>query len=363
MVTGDPAAPRVRAVAVRDGARGGARRGRAEPGRRRRARSSTWRAVRCCRLRRRARRTRSGAASSWPGRRSATRPRSPRSPRPYAGRGRRAPGRGPGSLGGPYDPTPGAGRPLRRRLAGRGRAGPAGRAAVDRPPLRLGATREALRRAGIDATTPDPPTGDGGPPRRTAPRWARSSSGPRWTSCCATPRAPTAVERAGRGCAAASRLLAAAGMTWVQEAALSPGRRGGLPRRRGRRHAGRPGQHRAARGAGPLAGPARRVRRRPAARPPGPRSPARSSARTVKLFADGVVEAGTAAMLVAVRRRAAHLRPARVAAGRAGRRRPRPSTPTASSCTSTPSVTPGCGRRWTPSSTWPRSTVPGTGAR
>ncbi len=61
-------------------------------------------------------------------------------------RGRSMGGRAPGGrvgAGRPLRPEPGARWPVRRDLAGRRRAGPAGRAAVDRPPLRLGEQRGA----------------------------------------------------------------------------------------------------------------------------------------------------------------------------------------------------------------------------
>ena len=176
--------------------------------------------------------------------------------------------------GGPYDPTPRPRRPVRRGLARRRRPGPAGRAPVDRPPLRLGEHRGAApgrhRRA-----HPGPAGRRGRAAAGRHARWGRSSSGPRWTSCCATPRGPPSAEQAD-GLAARRRLLAAAGITWVQEAALAPGRR-----RRStstpRPPAGSPSASNIALRAepGPVAGPAGRVRRGPRARPPSRRSPVR----------------------------------------------------------------------------------------
>ena len=196
-------------------------------------------------------------------------------------------------LGGPYEPTlvPG----------GRFDAAWLDAAVPDRPVVLQSTDHhcawvnsEALRRAGIDATTPDPATGEvarrpDGTPMGTLVEWTAMDLVLRHA-----PRA-TAVERQV-GLAAASRLLAAAGLTWVQEAALSPGD---------------VEVYLAAAAAGTLAVRANIALRAEPDRWPDQRaefvqarraaagSPVAGqvSARTVKMFADGVVEAGTAAML------------------------------------------------------------------
>ena len=111
-----------------------------------------------------------------------------------------------------------------------------------------------------------------------------------------------------------------------------------------------------------MAGPASGVRAAGARRP----RPARRlvSARTVKFFADGVIEAGTAAHAGAVRPTAPHtLRAAGLGAATSWPRRPPRSTPTGSGCTSTPSATPACAAPWTRSSTSSGSTARATGVR
>ena len=153
---------------------------------------------------------------------------------------------------------------------------------------------EALRRAGIDEHTPDPPAGEvarraDGTPMGTMVEWTAMDLVLRHA-----PRA-TATEKQD-GLAAAGALFAAAGITWVQEAALSPAD---------------VEAYLATAAAGRLsvranvalrADPGRWPRQRAefvAAREAAASSPVADqvSVRTVKMFADGVVEAGTAAML------------------------------------------------------------------
>ena len=195
--------------------------------------------------------------------------------------------------GGPYDPTlvPG----------GRFDAAWLDAAVPDRPVVLqstdhhcLWVNTEALRRSGIDAGTPDPPTGE------IARRPDGSALGTlvEWTAMDLVLRnapRPTAQERED-AVARSTALFAAAGVTWVQEAALSPadveaylaaagaGRlavrvnialRADPDRWRSQRGEFLAARHRAA-----VSSVADQV-----------------SVRTVKMFADGVVEAGTAAML------------------------------------------------------------------
>jgi predicted amidohydrolase YtcJ len=195
--------------------------------------------------------------------------------------------------GGPYDPT----------LAPRGRFDAAWLdAAVPDRPVLLQATdhhcawvnSEALRRAGIDASTPDPPAAEvarrpDGSPLGTLVEWSAMDLVLRHA-----PRA-TVAEREN-GLARASELLAAAGITWVQEAALAPD---DLDVYLAVAAAGRLAvRANVALRAEPDRWPAQRAgfaaARRAAAES---RVADKVSARTVKMFADGVVEAGTAAML------------------------------------------------------------------
>ena len=196
-------------------------------------------------------------------------------------------------LGGPYEPTlvPG----------GRFDAAWLDVAVPDRPVVLQSTDHhcawvntEALRRAGIDATTPDPAAGEvvrrpDGTPMGTLVEWTAMDLVLRHA-----PRA-SAVERQD-GLAAASRLLAAAGVTWVQEAALSPG---DVEVYLAAAAAGRLAvRANIALRAEPDCWPDQRaefVRARQAAAESSVAG--QVSARTVKMFADGVVEAGTAAML------------------------------------------------------------------
>lgn len=195
--------------------------------------------------------------------------------------------------GGPYDPTLAPG--------GRFDARWLDTAVADRPVVLqstdhhcVWVNSEALRRAGIDARTPDPPTGEvtrrpDGRPLGTLVEWQAMDLVLRHA-----PR-PTPAQRRD-GLARACRLLAGAGVTWVQEAALAPS---DVPVYLDTAAAGRlavranvalradPDRWREQRGEFLTA-------RHDAAR----RSPDGDvSVRTVKIFADGVVEAGTAAML------------------------------------------------------------------
>jgi len=195
--------------------------------------------------------------------------------------------------GGPYDPTlvPG----------GRFDAAWLDAAVRDRPVVLQSTDHhcawvnsEALRRAGIDAGTLDPPTGEvarrpDGTPMGTLVEWTAMDLVLRHA-----PRA-TVVEQTD-GLARASALMAAAGVTWVQEAALSPDdmdiylRAAAADRLAVRANI--------ALRAEPDRWPGQRAEfvaaRRAAAESP---VAGQVSARTVKMFADGVVEAGTAAML------------------------------------------------------------------
>jgi predicted amidohydrolase YtcJ len=195
--------------------------------------------------------------------------------------------------GGPYDPS----------LAPRGRfdATWLDEAVADRPVVLQSADHhcawvntEALRRAGIDADTPDPAAGEvarrpDGTPMGTLVEWTAMD-----LVLQHAPR-PTVVERRD-GLARASRLLAAAGITWVQEAALAPAdvevylavaAAGRLAVRANIALRAEPTRWRSQRGEFLAAKHAAAV------------SPVAGqvSVRTVKMFADGVIEAGTAAML------------------------------------------------------------------
>jgi predicted amidohydrolase YtcJ len=153
---------------------------------------------------------------------------------------------------------------------------------------------EALRRAGITEATADPEAGriarrPDGTPLGTLVEWSamdlvlRHVPGP-------------AVADKERGVERATALLASVGVTWAQEAALAPedvevylavARAGRLPVRVNVALRAEPGEW-AEQRAGFLA-----ARERAATSPVADQV----SVRTVKLFADGVVEAGTAAML------------------------------------------------------------------
>jgi predicted amidohydrolase YtcJ len=153
---------------------------------------------------------------------------------------------------------------------------------------------EAMRRAGVTRATPDPPSGrvprrPDGSPLGTLVEWTAMDLVLRHAPRPGRAEKELGVERAGA-------LLASVGVTWAQEAALAPedvevylaaAAAGRLPVRVNVALRAEPGRWaaqraefaaaRAAAAASPVAG--------------------QVSARTVKFFADGVVEAGTAALL------------------------------------------------------------------
>ena len=153
---------------------------------------------------------------------------------------------------------------------------------------------EALRRAGIHAGTPDPVAGtvarrDDGSPLGTLVEWTAMDLVVRHVP---SPTRGEKVDAVGR----ASALLASAGVTWAQEAALSPedvdayleaAATGRLACRVNVALRAEPGEWPGQRA------PFAAARRRAAESPWSDQV----SARTVKLFADGVLEAGTAALL------------------------------------------------------------------
>ena len=153
---------------------------------------------------------------------------------------------------------------------------------------------EALRRAGIDAATPDPPAGSvgrrpDGSPLGTLIEWTAINLVLRHAPRPSAADKELAVERS-------TALLAQAGVTWAQEAALHPddvavylsaAAAGRLSVRVNIALRTEPGSWPGQRGAFVDA------RARAAASP----AAGQVSARTVKFFADGVIEAGTAALL------------------------------------------------------------------
>jgi len=153
----------------------------------------------------------------------------------------------------------------------------------------------ALRLAGIDRTTTDPPAATvarrpDGEPLGTLVEWTAMDLVKRHVP------PPTRADRVA-ALAAAGRLLAAAGLTWVQEAALAPddvdtylaaAASGLLPVRVNVALRAEPDRW-------PDQLPEFIAARERAAT--SARGSLTVSARTVKLFADGIVEGGTAAML------------------------------------------------------------------
>jgi predicted amidohydrolase YtcJ len=196
-------------------------------------------------------------------------------------------------LGGPYEPTLAPG--------GRFDARWLDEAVADRPVVLQSADHhcawvnsEALRRAGIDERTPDPPAGEiarraDGSPMGTLVEWTAMDLVQRHAP------SPTRQDRED-GLVRATRLLAGAGITWVQEAALAPhdvdvylaaaaaGRLGVRANIALRAEPGRWPEQR---------GRFLEARHAAAVSPVSDQV----SARTVKIFADGVIEAGTASML------------------------------------------------------------------
>jgi predicted amidohydrolase YtcJ len=192
--------------------------------------------------------------------------------------------------GGPYEPTLAPGGRFDARWLD---------AAVPDRPVALQSTDHhcawvnsaALRKAGIDEDTPDPPAGSiarrpDGSPLGTLVEWTAMDLVLRHAP------SPTLQDKVD-GLAASTTMLAAAGITWAQEAALHPDD---------------VAAYLAAADAGRLAvrvdvalraEPGDWPRQRATfltARTSAAGSP-QVSANTVKFFADGVVEAGTAAML------------------------------------------------------------------
>jgi len=149
----------------------------------------------------------------------------------------------------------------------------------------------ALRAAGVDAATPDPPAGavprgPDGRPVGTLVEWTAMDLVKRHL-----PR-PSHADKA-EGVAAATAMMAATGITWAQEAALNPAdlpvylavaRAGRLSVRVNIALRAEPAEWRDQL--------AQFVEARALAQ-----GDPQVSARTVKIFADGVIEAGTAAML------------------------------------------------------------------
>ena len=194
-------------------------------------------------------------------------------------------------VGGGYDPTMSPG--------GRFDARWLDAAVPDRPVLLRSSDHhaawvntEALRRAGIEAGTPDPPTGliarrDDGSPLGTLVEWAATEP--------VAALAPTPDTRRPGGRAATCHGDVRRGRRDV-----GPGgrglarRRGDVPRRVACRRLVGTGRRRVAGRPGGVARPAGRLRR---ARATSRGADPSVRVRTVKLFADGVVEAGTAAML------------------------------------------------------------------
>ena len=155
---------------------------------------------------------------------------------------------------------------------------------------------EALRRAGVDAATPDPALGwidrrDDGTPLGTLREWQALATSSRRRS---RRRPPTAQAAAlARGAAR----LAAAGVSWVQDAWVDLETGASTPTWRRRRAASCRSAPASRSGPTRCAGATRSGVRRRRGSGPTRRSARLVRARTVKFFADGVVEAGTAALL------------------------------------------------------------------
>ena len=195
-------------------------------------------------------------------------------------------------VGGPYDPSLSPGGLFDARWLD---------AAVPDRPVALQSTdhhcvwanTEALRMAGIDAQTPDPPAG--AIPRR--PDGSALGTLVEWNAMDLVLRhapAPSAADKR-RALGSSTALLAQEGITWVQEAALHPddvpvyldcAEAGTLAVRANIALRAEPGEW-----------PLQRTAFVGARAAASADSTGLVSARTVKLFADGVVEAGTAAML------------------------------------------------------------------
>jgi predicted amidohydrolase YtcJ len=204
------------------------------------------------------------------------------------------------------------------------------------------ANSAALAAAGVDAATPDPPRG------RVLRRGDGSPLGTLLEAAAdlVTPLLPPPDPwRRRQELRRAMAELAAAGIVWVQDALVEPpdlaryldaAARGELTRRVATALHATPGGWRERRDAfAELRATASAAAAGVAA------ADALVRADTVKFFADGVIENGTAALLEPWP----------------------PSTPTAFRSTSTPSGMPGCAPPWTRSSTRGASTAPATGAR
>jgi predicted amidohydrolase YtcJ len=153
---------------------------------------------------------------------------------------------------------------------------------------------EALRRAGVDETTADPPAGTvarrpDGSPLGTLVEWSAMDLVLRHAPTPSAEDKQVGVERA-------TALLASTGVTWAQEAALAPEDVAVyLAAAEGRRLAVRVN---VALRAEPGRWPEQRADFAAArAAAAGSTVAGDVSARTVKFFADGVIEAGTAALL------------------------------------------------------------------
>ena len=257
-------------------------------------------------------------------------------------------------LGGSYDPALAAGGLFDARWLDAAVRGPTGAARVQRPPLRLGQHRgaAAVRHHGGDrrsAGLADRPSSGRQPvghPRGVGGGRARQDG------TCRSRTRPNA--RAGLR--ASTRLLAAAGITWAQEAAastadlatyLAAAVDGDLAVRVNVALRAEPGRW------------AGQLQEFVAARA-STDGVDLVSARTIKFFADGIIEAGSAALLEPYADAPGHLRSAGLGSGRArgGGRGLRLGT--ASRHTSTPSATPAYALLSTPSPTPSASTVRAT---
>jgi hypothetical protein len=194
-------------------------------------------------------------------------------------------------VGGPYEPSLAPG--------GRFDAAWLDAAVPDRPVVLQSADHhcawvnsEALRRAGVGPDVVDPPAGevvrrDDGSVLGTLVEWSAMDLVQRHVPAPSDADRLAALERS-------SALLAAEGITWVQEAALAPGdvaayltaaESGRLSVRANIALRAEPGQW-----------PAQRADFVTARAQAAARGSGAVSARTVKFFADGVIEAGTAAL-------------------------------------------------------------------
>ena len=258
-----------------------------------------------------------------------------------------------------FDPTLAARRPVRRPLAGPGGRRPAGGAAHDGPPHHVGQQRGAApgrHRRGH-------PRAGRGPDR--APRGRLAAGHPARVGRHRTGAGPAPGARPGRAGRRPGRGL---GAVRRRRDHLGPGRLGRPGP--GGRLAGRP-RPPACCGSAPTSrsGPSRpRGRTSSASSPPtgtgsAQAAPGWLTARTVKFFADGVVE-GRHRRAAAARTRTARTRTGSPTGRRPSSptRSPRP-TRRASRPTCTPSATAGSGWPWTRSPRPPGATARPTAAR